>query len=1152
MEPSRSANSGSNSKRTPNSNRSNSSNQSNKKKKASQKTLGMAWGANSRSASRPAFYSSPFSNFGSYMAVKNQKLHEQFEVEASITSLSGPSSSKPIFQGVSIFVDGYTVPSSQELRGYMLKHGGRFENYFSRRRVTHIICSNLPDSKVQNLRSFSRGLPVVKPTWVLDSVSAKKLLNWVPYQLDQLASEVNNQPKLSAFFTKNIAIYDDMTTCSTVQATSRVESPLSYSGPIEDPVSFEESQSAEDLEPRALESKDLMQANYNVDRIEESSCSMAMQELSDAASGDGSQAPFSAPFSPHNDASVCSDWMSDPVNTAPSNLKIPRSPNQRHSTLVDANFVENYFKHSRLHFIGTWRNRYRKRFPSSPGGFRCISSGPSSSATANKTMIIHVDMDCFFVSVVIRNRPELKDKPVAICHSDNPRGTAEISSANYPARGYGVKAGMFVRDAKSRCPHLVILSYDFEAYEEVADRFYNILHKYCNKVQAVSCDEAFLDATDSGVEEIQAFVSVIRDEILDATGCTASAGIAENMLMARLATRIAKPDGQCYIPAEKVEEHLCELPVKALPGIGHVLEEKLNRRQITTCGQLRMISKETLQRDFGSKTGSMLWNYSRGIDDRLVGMIQESKSIGADVNWGVRFKDLKDVQHFLLNLCKEVSLRLQGCGVIGRKFTLKIKKRKGDAGEPVKYLGCGVCDNLSHSVTVPMATDSVDVLERIVSQLFTTSHVDVEDIRGMGLQVSKLETADSSKQGLFFTFYISLYASYDDDSMPFMNCFSTNFIDINPGKERCSIRSWLTAASAKTNYQNRSSSHEKGADADNGKNSVHERQAQLQGDSSTPFIEMTATSPSGAAGFGQRGTLPPMNELDIGVIESLPPEVFSEINDMYDGKLAHFITEKRSKGVSEKENISSVCPAAQDEVFAAHEHNEEEIQAVSYPNKLFADMKSGTLSDASVPNMDVVINALVSGGISLMPSSLSQVDTSVFQELPEELRADILELLPAHRNNESSLDASLVCANNQNCSPSISSIDLWVGNPPEWIDIFKASNCQILCVLGEMYQSAGARKQLSSILQRTMSQIYILPDVGTDGWVEAVSFLSELIKKYLKLKISTDIEEVYTCSCLLRRNVSINTGRRASPVVYLQTWQHSPQQLVRKINWRDS
>ncbi|XP_019170940.1 PREDICTED: DNA repair protein REV1-like [Ipomoea nil] len=114
----------------------------------------------------------------------------------------------------------------------------------------------------------------------------------------------------------------------------------------------------------------------------------------------------------------------------------------------------------------------------------------------------------------------------------------------------GVKAGMFVRDAKVLCPKLVILSYDFEAYEEVADKFYDILHKHCKKVQAVSCDEAFLDATDSGVDDIQAFVRLIRKEIVEITGCTASAGIAGNMLMARLATQTAKPDGQCCIPPE--------------------------------------------------------------------------------------------------------------------------------------------------------------------------------------------------------------------------------------------------------------------------------------------------------------------------------------------------------------------------------------------------------------------------------------------------------------------------------------------------------------------------------------------------------------------------------------------------------------------------
>ncbi|XP_040945879.1 DNA repair protein REV1-like isoform X2 [Gossypium hirsutum] len=119
----------------------------------------------------------------------------------------------------------------------------------------------------------------------------------------------------------------------------------------------------------------------------------------------------------------------------------------RHSTFGDPNFVENYFKNSRLHFIGTWRNRYRNRFPSLSNGF--TKSHSNVSASTQKTPIIHIDMDYFFVSVVIRSHPELNDKPVAVCHSDNPKGIVEISSANYPARDYGIKVGMFVRDVKS-------------------------------------------------------------------------------------------------------------------------------------------------------------------------------------------------------------------------------------------------------------------------------------------------------------------------------------------------------------------------------------------------------------------------------------------------------------------------------------------------------------------------------------------------------------------------------------------------------------------------------------------------------------------------------------------------------------------------------
>ncbi|KAJ0038248.1 hypothetical protein Pint_23737 [Pistacia integerrima] len=1036
---SRSANSGQKLKRSFNSIQSNSTNNSNtsvnnnkKNKKSNQKTLGVAWGSNSLSSSRSSFRNSPFSDFGSYMVEKNRKLQNQFDAEASSSSYSASTSGRPIFQGVSIFVDGFTVPSSQELRGYMLKYGGRFENYFSRHRVTHIICSNLPDSKIKNLRSFSGGLPVVKPAWVLDSVAANKLLSWVPYQLDQLA---NNQPKLSDFFAlKRCHFSEDASIPTFYQAKPETADSSLNNGSSKNADLSEQGGSVQHEWQIRGEIEDPVVAVMNEKMTEQQSsftgksCEVDTLEPSNADAEIESCVKDELQSRTHEPSPSISSYCVENRD-----MKGSMSSKKSHSTLGDPNFVENYFKSSRLHFIGTWRHRYRKRFPSC-SEFKCTSSSLKVPSDAQRTAIIHVDMvtidsytiiqDCFFVSVIIRNHPELQDKPVAICHSDSVKGTAEISSANYPARDYGVKAGMFVRDAKALCPHLVICPYNFEAYEEVADQFYNILHKHCTRVQAVSCDEAFLDVTYLEVEDPEILASKIRKEIFETTGCTASTGIAGNMLMARLATRTAKPNGQCYIPPQRVDEYLHHLPIKALPGIGHVLEEKLRKQNIRTCGQLRRISKDSLQKDFGVKTGEMLWNYSRGIDNRQVGVIQESKSIGAEVNWGVRFRDLKDSHHFLLNLCKEVSLRLQGCGVQGRNFTLKIKKRKKDANEPVKYMGCGDCDNFSHSMTVPVATDDVEVLQRITKQLFGSFHFDVKDIRGIGLQVSKLENADTNKQGI----------------------------------ERNTLKSWLTSTSASTEEKsNISRMSEGGTDA-----IQHSVQMDLNLSTGSRFFE------SGALNEG-RGSL------------------FSELVNLNEELVA----------------------------MKAQQCAVEEVPAVPV-------LGAGLFNEA-IPN-------LVRDKIDLMPSSLSQVDTSVLQQLPEPLRADILELLPAHRRQAFSSNAILGPSENlqesmgtkipENPAGSIDAVgnnNLWVGNPPLWVDKFKASNFLILNMLADIYHKYGSTGNLSQILQHTVSVTVHPPDASSDGWDEAIDNLCELLRQYIKLNIEVDIEEIYVCFRLLRR-----------------------------------
>ncbi|XP_063940791.1 DNA repair protein REV1 isoform X3 [Daucus carota subsp. sativus] len=1068
----------------------------NKKNKTNQKTLGVAWSAAGSRAS--TFKSSPFSDTASYMAVKNQKLHEQFDAAASTTFQGELSSGKPIFHGVSIFVDGFTIPSSQELRGYMLKHGGRFENYFSRHRVTHIICSNLPDSKIKNLRSFSAGLPVLKPTWVLDSVAANKLLSWHSYQLDQIATETQGQPKLSAFFPlKRSPFSCNYATNAIGQPLSKIEDQTPKLDAVVTNNSFGEGETRKETEQCDVLSdiqlkvdsavnknsygesqflEEITHANIETDiplneslikaKDEEIGCNdVKLCEPSTSEPGDATSDSILAEnelkfISPGEPSTSHSTYSTDKHNISESsNSRIVMSSS--HSTLEDPNFVENYFKHSRLHFIGTWRNRYRKLFPATYSGTKGTNSSLHTRLTDEQATVIHVDMDCFFVSVVIRNNPELQNKPVAVCHSDNPRGTAEISSANYPARAYGVRAGIFVRDAKSMCPDLVIVPYNFEAYEEVADQFYGILHKHCNKVQAVSCDEAFLDVSDSKIEDHQCLASIIRKEVFDTTGCKASVGIAGNMLMARLATRNAKPDGQCYIPADKVEEYLNELPIKALPGIGHVLEDKLKRREVKTCKQLRLISKESLQKEFGLKTGDMLWNYSRGIDNRSVGAFQ--------------------CQYFLLNLCKEVSLRLQGAGVQGRTFTLKVKKRKTDAGDPVKYMGCGDCENLSHSLTVPMATDDVDGLHRIAIKLFDLFHIDVKEIRGMGLQVSKLENADSGHQGNQKNFLRSWLISAS----------STN-------RDQCEVKS-IAEGSCERENQN--------ADGNLGQQSC-----------TNMIVGSDILSSEGHV--NRDSVLPPLCDLDMGVIENLPPDVFSELNNRYSGKLISFMSKR--KGKLAESNIGGM----------ASEERGTSVPSV-VPLRPCKAEKTSTVKEVSVTAASGMVagnnGSSFSRNIDVMPYSLSQIDVSVLHQLPEEMKAEFLELLPAHRKQECNSDPvpaescpqqssdSEYTHNLSGSRGSISANEYWLGNPPKWVENFKMSSCLVLNIFADNYYKSGSAGKLSSILQRARSNF--VPSLGLtpDGLDDAILCLCNLFKQYIEVKIETDIEEIYLCFRLLKR-----------------------------------
>ena len=407
-------------------------------------------------------------------------------------------------------------------------------------------------------------------------------------------------------------------------------------------------------------------------------------------------------------------------------------------------------------------------------------------------VIMHIDMDCFFASVTMRTRPELKDKPFVVCFaaagSDRPVG--EISSASYPARDFGIRAGMMSREALHKCPHLIGVPYEFEQYEDVSDTIYEIFARIVGyesgRIEAVSCDEAYLDLSGldlktnhressqpsptvspamptpswdvDRLEWAEAWATRVRSEVSAATGCTASAGLGSNKLLARLATAAAKPDGQRVLlePAD-VAEHLGALPVRQLPGLGYKgrrkLEEELGISQDMTVAAVRdRVTEESLKRVLGPSYGTSLMMMMHGKDERALETQHLRKSYSAEVNWGVRFDagDATKVRKFIQDISDYVSEELQHLGLLAGALAIKIKRRKKNATTPYKMLGHGPCDNFSKTTNLGVATSDATIIGREAARLYASIHPSIppNDLRGAGIMMTKLvPAADDQKAG---------------------------------------------------------------------------------------------------------------------------------------------------------------------------------------------------------------------------------------------------------------------------------------------------------------------------------------------------------------------------------------------------------------------
>ncbi|XP_039073919.1 DNA repair protein REV1 isoform X5 [Hyaena hyaena] len=301
---------------------------------------------------------------------------------------------------------------------------------------------------------------------------------------------------------------------------------------------------------------------------------------------------------------------------------------------------------------------------------------------------------------------------------------------------------MFFGQAKQLCPNLQAVPYDFHAYKEVARTMYETLASYTHNIEAVSCDEALVDITEILAETRltpDEFANAVRMEIKDQTKCAASVGIGSNILLARMATRKAKPDGQYHLKPEEVDEFIRGQLVSNLPGVGRSMESKLMSLGIKTCGDLQYMTMAKLQKEFGPKTGQMLYRFCRGLDDRPVRTEKERKSISAEINYGIRFTQPKEAEAFLLNLSEEIQRRLEAAGMKGKRLMLKIMVRKpGAPVETAKFGGHGICDNITRTVTLDQATDSAKIIGKATLNMFHTMKLNISDMRGVGIHVNQL------------------------------------------------------------------------------------------------------------------------------------------------------------------------------------------------------------------------------------------------------------------------------------------------------------------------------------------------------------------------------------------------------------------------------
>jgi DNA polymerase-4 len=356
-------------------------------------------------------------------------------------------------------------------------------------------------------------------------------------------------------------------------------------------------------------------------------------------------------------------------------------------------------------------------------------SGEANATDGRK--IIHVDMDAFYASVEQRDNPALRGLPVVV--GGSPAGRGVVAAASYEARRFGIHSAMPCARAYRLCPDAIFVPPHFDRYREVSHQIRAVFHRYTELVEPLSLDEAYLDVTANAVGEPSAtrIARAIKAEIRRETRLTASAGVAPNKFLAKIASDEKKPDGLFVIRPQDVAAFVARLPLRKVPGVGPSTLRVFEEMGLATCGELAQVPLAELAHRFG-KRGAWFHRLAQGIDERPVEPHRERKSVSIEDTFAEDHDEPDWLLERLKELCGGLGERLRAGGTRGRTVTLKLRTSDFQIH--------------TRSRTLEQFTDDPAELFREGAALYQGSGLVGRKLRLLGIGVHQLEGAEAEPQ----------------------------------------------------------------------------------------------------------------------------------------------------------------------------------------------------------------------------------------------------------------------------------------------------------------------------------------------------------------------------------------------------------------------